>query len=255
MDFTLFKGLILAAAGFLAGLGNSLVGGGSMVSLPALFLVGLPSATAIGTNRAAIVVLSVSAALGFRREGHFHWREAAGPASAAGLGGIVGAFITVSLPGRILDGVVLAIFYLFTIFLFVDPFRRWDLDHVGRKVNSPAIFYPTVFLLGFYGGFFGVAVSTLTIIFFKTVRGWDTFKSISVTQANLFFLSVTATILFVSRGKVAFPFAAFLAAGMALGGTVGPKIAVRIGERRVNLLLKILVLFLVTRLTLRYLGK
>jgi hypothetical protein len=58
----------LAAAGLLGGFVNTLAGGGSLVTLPALLLLGLPADVANGTNRVGVLAQSLVAARGLGRD-------------------------------------------------------------------------------------------------------------------------------------------------------------------------------------------
>ena len=70
---------LILATGTLAGIINTMAGGGSMLTLPMLIFLGLPPATANGTNRIAIEVQNILAVLGFKKKG------VAGPVDACTL--------------------------------------------------------------------------------------------------------------------------------------------------------------------------
>jgi uncharacterized membrane protein YfcA len=72
--------LVLAAAGFGAGLINAIAGGGSLLSFPALLLTGMGSVAADATNTLAVWPGTVSSAWAYRK---LHRRGAA-PHRAAG---------------------------------------------------------------------------------------------------------------------------------------------------------------------------
>ena len=57
---------LLIAGGFVAGVVNTLAGGGSLLTVPLLVLMGLPGTVANGTNRVGIVFQCVVAAWHFR---------------------------------------------------------------------------------------------------------------------------------------------------------------------------------------------
>src|SRR5690606_34266820 len=59
----------LLAAGVAAGFVNTLAGGGSLLTLPALMLLGLPANVANGTNRLAVAAQSLSGVIAFHRQG------------------------------------------------------------------------------------------------------------------------------------------------------------------------------------------
>jgi len=60
---------VVFIAGVIAGLINTLAGGGSLLSLPILIFLGLPTAVANGTNRIAIITQCLFAVVGFKRKG------------------------------------------------------------------------------------------------------------------------------------------------------------------------------------------
>ena len=53
----LWQGIVLSLAGCIAGFLNVMAGGGSLLTLPLLIFMGLPSAVANGTNRVAHEVM------------------------------------------------------------------------------------------------------------------------------------------------------------------------------------------------------
>ena len=63
------QAVILIVVGFFAGVINTLAGGGSLFTLPVLIFLGLPPNIANGTNRIAIVIQSLSGALGYKSKG------------------------------------------------------------------------------------------------------------------------------------------------------------------------------------------
>ena len=65
---------IIFAAGVITGIINTLAGGGSLLTLPILIFIGLPSAAANGTNRLAIMVQNICAVAGFKKKGVSNFR-------------------------------------------------------------------------------------------------------------------------------------------------------------------------------------
>jgi uncharacterized membrane protein YfcA len=68
MDLSVGPIVLLAVAGFVAGALNAAAGGGSLISFPALILVGYPSLTANVTNNVAVAPGYITGATGYRRE-------------------------------------------------------------------------------------------------------------------------------------------------------------------------------------------
>ena len=72
MDATL-ELVILLAIGFLAGIVNTLAGGGSLFTLPILIFLGLPPQIANGTNRVVIVAQSLRGSIGYSSKGIYSY--------------------------------------------------------------------------------------------------------------------------------------------------------------------------------------
>ncbi|MFT9819965.1 TSUP family transporter, partial [Lysinibacillus sp. NPDC056185] len=69
MDIDLLSLVILLVFGFIASFLNAIVGGGGLISLPALMAVGLPPSTAIATNKLANTISNGTSMLTFLRAG------------------------------------------------------------------------------------------------------------------------------------------------------------------------------------------
>ena len=73
MESELLIGGILFFTGALAGFIDSIVGGGGLISLPAIMLTNLPIATCLGTNKLSSVFGSGTAMINFAKNGLVNW--------------------------------------------------------------------------------------------------------------------------------------------------------------------------------------
>ena len=100
--------LLLAIIGFIVGVINTLSGGGSLLTLPILIFIGLPSSVANGTNRIAILIQTIFAYLGFKSKGatsnysSFGWYLAV----SATLGSLIGAKIAIDIRDDIFNRIL-----------------------------------------------------------------------------------------------------------------------------------------------------
>ena len=60
---------LLAIVGFIAGVINTIAGGGSLLTLPMLIFMGLPPSVANGTNRIGIFIQTITSVAGFKSKG------------------------------------------------------------------------------------------------------------------------------------------------------------------------------------------
>ena len=94
IDFIFFA---LGLAALFAGFVDSIVGGGGLIQLPALFTAfpGTTPATLFGTNKLASIVGTTSAAIQYSRRVAIPWRVAGPGALAALVGSWYGSSLTV----------------------------------------------------------------------------------------------------------------------------------------------------------------
>ena len=67
--------ILLISFGFLAAFVDSVVGGGGLISLPALLFVGLNPAAAVATNKLAGAMGSLTSSISFYRSGQLEIRS------------------------------------------------------------------------------------------------------------------------------------------------------------------------------------
>lgn len=87
MELELSQMLILFACVFLGGLVDSIAGGGGLITLPAYYAVGIPAHMALGTNKFANSIGTLTALLRFLKEGQIQHqgRTGGGVGRAGGL--------------------------------------------------------------------------------------------------------------------------------------------------------------------------
>src|ERR1700737_1897861 len=146
--------LLLACAAFAAGLINSVTGGGSFFTFPALVFTGVPSIIANASSTLALLpgILASSWAYrdDFKKSEDFPFR----PMLIVSLaGGIAGALLLLYTPQRAFDGMIpwfmLGATLLFTFGLRLSPILA-RVFHIG-----PVTLLCIQALGAIYGGYFG----------------------------------------------------------------------------------------------------
>jgi len=122
---------VVFTVGIIAGFINTIAGGGSLLTLPILIFLGLPTAVANGTNRLAIMTQCLFAVIGFKRKGVSNFKLSLLLSVPALIGAIIGAQIAVDL-SDILFKRVLAIIMLLVLGLILWNPRQ----NVGRLMSS-----------------------------------------------------------------------------------------------------------------------
>ena len=231
---------VIAAAAFAAGLINSIAGGGTLVSFPALIWTGRDAVLANATSTVALWPASVAGAYGFRREleGGRRWLLLFGGPSL--LGGILGALLLLRTPPGLFARLVPYLILFATLLIALqDPIAR-RLKSKGREEEKPsrgwqagaALFQ---FFVGVYGGFFGAGIgilmlAALGLLGFSDIHRMNALKNILALGIN-----GVAAALFVFAGAVNWSDVLVMTFAAIAGGYCGARLAYRLGRRFVRL--------------------
>lgn len=229
MDAYVWQLPLLFAVGIIAGILNVLAGGGSLLTLPLLIFMGLPSAVANGTNRIAILFQNIFAIRGFRKRGVMPLELALLCTPPALIGSWVGASFAVSLDDQIFNRLLALIMLGVMAFTAIDPMKRFRRDNVEFSGRRKAVLVLTFFGVGVYGGFVQAGVGFL-IITALLVHGLDLVRINAIKVFVVFVYTFVALWVFISHGQIDYVLGISLAVGNSIGGMIGPKLAVAKGH-------------------------
>jgi hypothetical protein len=230
-------GLFVAAA--VAGAVNSVAGGGSLISFPALVAFGQPAILANATNTAAIWPGSLSSAVAYRRQAALYRGLLPTLLLPSLAGGLLGALVLVNTPPALFDRVVpYLVAFATALFAFGDRIARWTgAGHSSDgQVTAWGRAWGFVFqlLVATYGGYFGAGIgilmlASLGVMGLRDIHRMNALKTILGTLIN-----VVAFVFFALEGLVVWRLAAVMAAGAIAGGYVGARAALRVDRRHVR---------------------
>lgn len=220
---------LLFGVGLIAGVLNVLAGGGSLMTLPLLIFMGLPSAVANGTNRIAIFCQNIFAIRGFRRQGVMPTQLALLCTPPALLGSWLGANLAISIDDQLFNRILALIMLGVLIFTAVDPMKRIRLQELEFGPGRKLVLIVSFFLVGIYGGFVQAGVGFL-VISALLVHGLDLVRINAIKVIVIFAYTIIALGVFIVHDQVNYTLGIALAAGNSLGGMIGPKLAVAKGH-------------------------
>lgn len=234
---------LLAAAGFGAGLVDSIAGGGGLITVPALFATGLPVPLALATNKGQASFGAVSSFLSFWKRGAIDGPRAWPGFIGGFVGSLAGALLLLRVPSKPLKPISLVLLMVAAATL-VWP--RKAGDGKGRPWAMKAL-VPIALALGFYDGFFGPGVGSMLIATWALVFGDTLTRASGNAKVVNLASNLAALLIFIVKGAVIWKIAAPMAAANATGALVGARLAVKRGDRFV----KTVVLGVVTLLVLK----
>ena len=228
-----------AAAAFLAGIMNSVAGGGTLLTFPALIAAGLSPLIANATSTVALLPASLSSAFGYREELAGSRRWAAALAVPSLVGGGLGALLLLHTSNatfnRIVPWLVLG---ATTLFVLQRPLLRWIRgeaptrltdQQVGERAPAPAMLAAQL-LVGVYGGYFGAGIGILMLAALGFMGFSNIHRMNGLKNWGAFCMNFVAAVMFAFSGIVDWPVALSMAAGSIAGGYVGARAAQRVPQ-------------------------
>jgi uncharacterized protein len=232
MDLSIGQVALLAVAGFFAGALNAAAGGGSLISFPALILVGYPSLTANVTNNVAVAPGYVTGATGYRHELRGQRKRIVPLVIASLIGSVIGVGLILASSQGAFEGIVPFLVLAACVLLATQPaISRWlgersddsERPGVGALVGQ--------MLVGVYGGYFSAAlgVAALAILgLFLT----DTLQRLNALKALLqLVIGAVSALGFALLAPVAWTAVAIIAPASMIGGEVGARLARQVSDR------------------------
>lgn len=234
--------LVLLVAGIAAGVINTLAGAGSLLTVPALVLLGMPGSLANGTNRVGVLVHNLVASWRFHAEGFSGIRHALPLLIPVVVGSLLGAYAISLVPSRTFEQLFAALTFLLVVPLLRPPRIR----EAGS--SWPGWLRATVFFgVGLFGGAFQAGVGLLLIAALAHA-GHDLLRANSIKVVINAVLTAAALVIFLLRGQVAWAPGLVLAFGYAIGAVTGVRIAVLGGEGVVRAFIAASVVGLATKM-------
>ncbi len=234
---------LLVVTGLAAGMLNTLAGGGSFLTLPALIFLGLDARVANGTNRIAVLAQNLTATASFARMNRVPGRLAIALLPPTVIGAFVGARVAVDVPEPMLRSIVggVLILALPAVFMPEGGRRRGADEHVtsaktieaSRRHISPwmiAVFAA----IGFYGGFIQAGVGFLLLGVIVPLLGLDLVRANALKVVIGLAHTAISLPIFAARGQVEPVAGLALAAGNMAGAWLGARLAVLRGARFVR---------------------
>jgi uncharacterized membrane protein YfcA len=228
---TIYSILFLVIAGLLAGFINTLAGGGSLLTIPALIFAGLPSPIANATNRVAVLLQNGMATVQFQRKGQLDLKEGILLGLPALVGSIGGAFLAVDINEALFDKILGAVLILILVTLFVKPSMWVEQTTKGLPLW---LRIPVFFVIGIYGGFIQAGVGFLLLTALALAVGYDLVKSNALKVTIVLLFSAMSLLIFALSGKVVWLYGFILAAGNMTGAYIAVHFAVKRGAKQVR---------------------
>ena len=220
--------LLIALAGLYAGAQNTLAGGGSFITFPALLLAGLNPLAANITSTIALYPNQITSALVGRKWATGVNRLSLGKLFALSIcGGIAGALLLLNTPVAIFSRLVPWLVLAATLIISWGSFRKQSLHASPIRLPVLALIQ---FLIGVYGGYFGGGIGILMLAAL-TMAGQQVRTATATKNVLAMAMNTSAVGMFAFSSQIDWLAALALALGGIGGALVGGWLLHRLPEK------------------------
>lgn len=225
--------LFLFCTAMVAGIIDTLAGGGGLLTVPALLIAGIPPHMALGTNRLQACIGEFTAAARFKQKGAFEVKYIATGALFTALGAVFGTIMVSWLPKELLEKLLPVLMVLITVYsIFSKSLRRKDA--VQGLITAPVFMISMGILIGFYNGFFGPGTGSIWMLAFIILLG-TTIQQASISTKPLNLIgNLVSLLVFIWLAQVNWILGALMGLGQVIGAVIGSHLVLEKGSQLIR---------------------
>jgi uncharacterized membrane protein YfcA len=250
---SVWSAVAIALAGTGAGLINTIVGSGTLITFPTLLFFGVNPLVANVSNNIGLVAGGMTGSWGYRHEltGQAPTLRRLMPLSF--VGSVVGASLLLVLPPSAFKTIVPVLILLALVLVVIGPrLQGLAVGHEGGPVpgwHVPAMAVG-VFVAGMYGGYFGAAQGVLLMGIFSALSSEALQRLNGYKNVLALIVNVVAAAVFIlfARDEIDWRIVALIGVGSFVGGVIGARVGRRIPPTALRALIVVIGLVAVVRL-------
>ena len=245
--------LIVCPLVFLAGLIDSIAGGGGLISLPAYLIAGVPPHIALGTNKTSSSMGTVVSAAKLAKNGFVDRRTAVPGGLCAVAGAIVGATISLYVEDTVITHMMIVIlpvvaFYVLRSRTLGESEKTGTLTG-GRLIGAVC---GIGLVMGIYDGFYGPGTGTFLLLLLTGLAHLDTRRAAGTTKVMNLSSNLAALATFLINGKVYYSLGLVSGLFCIAGHYIDSSLVVRGGRRVVRPMILVVLCILFGKLALGF---
>jgi len=240
--------ILLIIVGFIAGVINTLAGGGSLLTLPVLIFMGLPPNIANGTNRIGIVLQMLAGTAGFKSKGITTFPFSIYMGISALIGSLIGAQIAIDIKGETFNKILSFVMMAVVLLIVFKP--KLKAKELLERTTGKHLWICCVafFFFGIYGGFINAGLGFILILFLHFFNHLSLVKS-NATKAVIITIYMSGALLvFILNDAVNWKMGFTMAIGTSLGGWFASRFSVKKGDGFIKIFLIVMVSIMAVKL-------
>lgn len=217
-------------AGAVAASFSTLIGGGTLLTVPALILLGLSPHVAVATNRVGVFGLSITGWMAFQQQRLIRHRVAWILGLACGIGAFLGTFVLLTISESSLRRII----SVTSICLLLFTAFQKDIGVSGIALGGGrfrwAAGIPLAVLLGAYGSLYGAGLGTFLTYLLVLLFGLTFLESAGTRKVAIGMQAIVSAILYFRAGLIHWSAAINLFVSMGIGSYLGARYGSKLGN-------------------------
>lgn len=251
MDINLITFLIVCPLVFLAGVIDSIAGGGGLISLPAYLIAGIPPHYALGTNKLSSCIGTFASTARYIKNKSVNYRIGAVSVILALAGSFLGANLALMVSESVIKNLLLFVLPFTAFFVLKNKKADDNRAPLSDKLTF-LIACMASFVIAVYDGFYGPGTGTFLILCYTVFARMDIKTASGNTKIVNLSSNIAAVVTFLLHGKVIFLLGLTAAIFSIAGHYIGSGLVLKKGYKIVKpVMLLVLALLFLTILTER----
>lgn len=251
----MLKDILLLGAGFIVGCMNAIAGGGMLLGFPALLLYGLSALTANATGSVVVLPGQLTSALGYREYLRKTPRKYAWLLAPCVTGAFIGAYILRHTPNSkfedFVPGLIIFAVALFAFQPFLHSYLHKHMRTRSKRVKPLVIIGLGLFPVGIYGGYFGAGLGFIMLAFLGFTKIQDAHQINAMKNVAATFMCIASIVMLSSGSFIDWHAGIVMAVGSATGGYIGSRVAQRVSNHSIRVVVIFIGLVTATYLAVR----
>jgi uncharacterized membrane protein YfcA len=240
--------VLMVVVGFIAGFINTIAGGASVLTLPAMILIGLDPTIANGTNRLGIAISAFSASAGYQSKKINTFPFSIYLGLSATIGSVIGAMIAVDFDKGMFNRVLAVIMIIIVLLMILKP--KMDVTNIAEQLSGKRLWISIAafFVFGIYGGFINAGMGLIMMIWLNYFNKMDLIRTNATKVLVAGIYTVAAIVVFLVNDLIDWKIGLLLALGNMVGGWISARLSVKKGEGFVKAGMMVMVIIMAIKL-------
>jgi len=241
--------LVVFLVGVISASFGTLVGGGTLLTIPTFIFLGLSPESAIATNRFGANGLIIAGLYEFNKKRLVNYKIGFIICIPALLGSFLGAIILLQIINElILKYLIVIVTILILSFIIFKPKIGIEKTKLFIKKTDYLSGIALSFLIGINSGLYGAGSGTFLSYVLILLFGQTFLESAATRKIPTLFSSLIATLIFILASAIIYPIGISLFIGNLIGSYLGAHYSDKLGNVWIKRLFIVIILIMVIKL-------